>query len=95
MSLACSIPPGTARSGAGTHLHDHFDGGQRGAKVLGVWGPHRHRHTATVQAAIEGGDEVHPWEGEQTSGGPRGRHPQPGPAKIFLRSGHSIHRAQH
>lgn len=43
------------------YLHDHLDGRQRGGEVLGVWGPHRDRHAATVQTAVEGGNEVHPW----------------------------------
>jgi hypothetical protein len=43
------------------HLHNHLHSGQRGAKVLGMWGPHSDGHTATVQTAIECSDEVHAW----------------------------------
>ena len=49
-------------STAHRYLYDHLDGGKRGGQVLGVRRPHGDRHTAAVQAAIEGGNEVHPWE---------------------------------
>lgn len=43
------------------YLHNHLDGGKCGGEVLGVRGPHSDGHAATVQAAVEGGNEVHPW----------------------------------
>lgn len=50
-----------AQAAAPTYLHNHLDGRKCGGKVLGVWGPHSDGHAATVQAAVEGSNEVHPW----------------------------------
>lgn len=40
------------------HLNNHLDGGQRGRQVLGVRWSDSDGHTAGVQAAVEGGNQV-------------------------------------
>lgn len=68
------LPPKTSvGSWENAHLHDHLNGGQCGAEVLGVRGSHCDRYTAAVQAAIEGSDEIHPW-GDAADGHHRAQH---------------------
>lgn len=40
------------------YLNNHLDGGQRGCQVLGVGGSDSDWHTASVQAAVESGNQV-------------------------------------
>lgn len=40
------------------YLNNHLDSGQSGGQVLGMGGPDSNRHTASVQAAIESGNQV-------------------------------------
>ena len=42
------------------YLYDHLDGGQGGCQVRGVGGSHGDRDAASIQAAVEGGDQVDP-----------------------------------
>lgn len=40
------------------YLNNHLDSGQGGCQVLGVWWSDSDWHTASVQAAVEGGNQV-------------------------------------
>lgn len=50
----------------GTYINDHAHCGQGGSKVLCVRGPHGHRYTPCVQAAVEGSNQLDACETEDT-----------------------------
>lgn len=48
----------------GTYIDDHAHGRQGGSEVLSVRGPHGHRDTACVQAAVECSNQFDACEAE-------------------------------
>lgn len=50
----------------GTYVNDHAYCGQGGSKVLRMRGPHGHRYTPCIQAAIECSNQLDTCETEDT-----------------------------
>lgn len=46
------------------YIDYHADSGQGGGKVLGVRRSDVHRNASSVEAAVEGGDQINAWERE-------------------------------
>lgn len=46
------------------YINYHADGGQGGRKVLRVRRSDVHRNASSVEAAVEGGDQINAWEGD-------------------------------